>query len=107
MWEELAFKDLKTNGWRWQRSRVREPERAERLWLVMARAYVWVLSLGTQVLETPGQLARLSRVTGNRLSAFKLGLRFLDWWNASAGGRVPPLKLLPDLSSLPEKSVRF
>ena len=38
MWEELGFKDLKSNGWQWQRSRVREPERAERLWLVMALA---------------------------------------------------------------------
>ena len=38
MWEELAFKDLKSNGWQWQRSRVREPERGERLWLVMALA---------------------------------------------------------------------
>ena len=61
MWEELAFKDLKSNGWQWQRSRVREPERAERLWLVMAVAYLWVVSMGTHVLETPSHLAQCLR----------------------------------------------
>ena len=106
MWEELAFKGLKSNGCQWQRSRVREPERAERLWLVMAVAYLWVVSMGTHVLETPSHLARLSRVKGNRLGVFKLGLHFLDRWMGSGGGRIRQLKLIPDPASLTEKSVR-
>jgi hypothetical protein len=38
MWEELAFRDLKSYGWRWEKSRVWNPEHANRLWLVMALA---------------------------------------------------------------------
>ena len=38
MWEELAFRDFKSYGWQWQRSRVWRAERATVRWLVMARA---------------------------------------------------------------------
>jgi hypothetical protein len=48
MWEELAFRDFKSNGWHWHRSRVWDTAHANRLWLVMALAYAWALSLGTQ-----------------------------------------------------------
>ncbi len=75
-------------------SRVREPERAERLWLVMAVAYLWVVSMGTHVLETPSHLARLSRVKGNRLGVFKLGLHSLDRWMGSGGGQIRQLRIL-------------
>ena len=106
MWEELAFKDLKSNGWQWQRSRLRTPERAERLWLVMALAYVWVVSMGSYVLATPRHLAQVSRRKGNRLSVFHLGLRFLDRCLGLVAGRLRPLKLCADPSSITEKSVR-
>lgn len=106
MWEELAFKDLKSNGWQWQRSRLRSPERAERLWLVMALAYLWVVSMGTYVLGQPQHLAQVSRCQKNRLSVFQLGLRFLDRCLGLVAGRLPPLKLNADPNSLTEKSVR-
>lgn len=95
MWEELAFKDLKSNGCQWHQSRLRIPERAERLWLVMALAYAWVVSLGTQVLGKPALLKQLSRGRGNRLSVFKLGLRALDWYlNLVGRKRLSPLKFI-------------
>ena len=49
MWQELAFRDFKSGGFQWQKSRLQDPERANLLWLVMALAYAWILSLGTQV----------------------------------------------------------
>jgi Transposase DDE domain len=81
MWEELAFRDFKSTGWQWQRSHVWAPEAANRLWLVMALAYVWVLSLGTRVLHTPAWYLELTRGRRGRDSVFALGRRWLTrWW---------------------------
>jgi hypothetical protein len=77
MWEELAFRDLKSCGWEWQRSRVWEPEHANRLWLAMALAYVWTLSLGTQVIRHKGLRQELTRGKRWAHSVFRLGLRWL------------------------------
>jgi hypothetical protein len=45
-WIEDGFKHLKRGGWQWQSSRMQDPERASRLWLAMAVATLWVLSVG-------------------------------------------------------------
>jgi hypothetical protein len=45
-WVEGGFKDLKRDGWQWQRTHMRDPERAARLWLVLAVATLWALSVG-------------------------------------------------------------
>ena len=72
----------------------------------MALAYVWVVSMGSYVLATPRHLAQVSRCKGNRLSVFHLGLRFLDRCLGLVAGRLRPLKLCADPSSITEKSVR-
>jgi hypothetical protein len=77
VWEEQAFRDLKSNGFNWQRSRVRQPEHANRLWLIMALAYAWVVSLGTAVLEHAPWWRQVARGTKKRISVFQLGLRWL------------------------------
>jgi hypothetical protein len=77
MWEELAFRDLKSNGWQWHKSRVWNPEHANRLWLVMALAYAWVLSLGTQGARQKEVRSELARGKTRRHSLFTLGLRLL------------------------------
>lgn len=77
MWEEMAFKDFKSSGWQWQRSHVWNPNHANRLWLVMALAYVWMISMGTRVQRTPKLRAAVTRGTQERCSVFQLGLRFL------------------------------
>jgi hypothetical protein len=48
-WIEHGFKLLKSDGWQWQKSRMTDPERAERLWLVLAVATRYVLALGGEV----------------------------------------------------------
>jgi hypothetical protein len=45
-WIECGFKDFKRGGWQWQHSRMQDPQRAERLWLVLAVATLWAVSVG-------------------------------------------------------------
>jgi hypothetical protein len=45
-WIEASFKDTKRGGWQWQQTRMSDPGRASRLWLAMAVAMLWVLSVG-------------------------------------------------------------
>lgn len=78
MWEELAFRDFKSTGWKWHKSRVWDPEHANRLWLVLALAYAWVLSLGTQGDCLREVRPELTRGTQRRRSLFALGLRLLS-----------------------------
>jgi len=45
-WIECGFKDTKRGGWQWQQTKIVEPARAARLWLAIAVATLWVLSVG-------------------------------------------------------------
>ena len=45
-WIEAGFKDIKRGGWAWHQTKMTDPARAERLWLVIAVATLWVLSVG-------------------------------------------------------------
>jgi hypothetical protein len=45
-WIEQGFKHSKRGGWQWQHTRMDDPERAERLWMAMAIATWWLLSVG-------------------------------------------------------------
>jgi hypothetical protein len=86
-WVECGFKDLKRAGWQWQRTRTRDPARAERYWLVLAVATLWVVAVGSAAEDalpssdlaplpaTP--LARRTATghpTGRHLSCFRRGL---------------------------------
>lgn len=69
---EASFRDLKSDGFQWQRSRVWLPSHTERLILVLALAMLWSLAEGTWMLH----LYPLSR-RQQRLSVFRLGLDHL------------------------------
>jgi hypothetical protein len=45
-WIEQGFKITKRGGWQWQRTRMTDPQRAARLWLAVAVATLWLLSVG-------------------------------------------------------------
>jgi hypothetical protein len=47
-WVEVGFKDLKRGGLGWHHSKMQDAGRVERLWLAMAVAMVWMVSLGSQ-----------------------------------------------------------
>jgi len=50
-WCEQGFKCHKRGGWQWQQTRMTDPTRAARLWLALAVATLWVVTLGSE-LET-------------------------------------------------------
>lgn len=45
-WIEQGFKRIKRGGWQWQSTRMTDPARAERLWLAVAIATWWLVSVG-------------------------------------------------------------
>jgi hypothetical protein len=50
-WIEQGFKRIKRGGWQWQYTRMQDPARAERLWLALAVATWWLLSVGGEAEE--------------------------------------------------------
>lgn len=51
-WIEQGFRTIKRGGWQWQRTRITDPKRAQRMWLVIAVATLWLVSVGTEVDES-------------------------------------------------------
>jgi len=47
-WIETSYKDFKRGLWGWHHSKMQAAGRVERLWLAMAVAQVWTVSLGCQ-----------------------------------------------------------
>ncbi len=45
-WIECSYRDVKSDGWQWHKTRLRQPDRAERHWLAMAVALLWMVTLG-------------------------------------------------------------
>ena len=45
-WIEAGFKDLKRGGFRWNYTRITDPKRAERIWLAIAVATLWAVTVG-------------------------------------------------------------
>jgi len=50
-WIEAGFKDTKRGGWHWEQTKMTDPTRVERLWLVIAVATLWVVSVGAEAEE--------------------------------------------------------
>ena len=88
---ECSFRDLKSDGFHWQRSRVWLPAHVERLLLVLALATFWALAQGTKVLH----LYPLTR-RQQRLSVFRLGLDYLFERFHSQHAKGLDLFLAPD-----------
>jgi hypothetical protein len=51
-WIAQGFKITKRGGWHWHRTRMTDPQRAARLWLAVAVATLWLLSVGGMAEET-------------------------------------------------------
>jgi len=47
-WIEQQFKIIKGGGWDWQNTRMEDPQRVERVWLVLAVATLWIVALGAE-----------------------------------------------------------
>ncbi len=48
-WCEQSFKCGKRGGWQWQQTQMHDPARAARLWLAMAVATLWMLTVGSDL----------------------------------------------------------
>ncbi len=86
-WIEGGFKDFKRGGWQWQQTKMTDPRRAARLWLALAVATLWVVSVGGEADATlpvssldalPEAHVARRRTTGRSrprlLSCFRRGL---------------------------------
>lgn len=107
-WIACSYKNLKHDGWRWEQTKMTDPARAERVWLALALATLWVVSTGSAAeaaLPTPArdQLpdTHSARRTARRtrppraLSCFQRGRLLLV--TALCTGRVlPPMQLHPE-----------
>lgn len=107
-WVECGFRDLKRDGWQWQRTRLTDPERAARLWLVLAVATLWMVSVGSMAEDAlpasalatlPATHVARRHATGRpvprALSCFRRGLVAL-LTTLLAGQRLPPARLVPE-----------
>jgi hypothetical protein len=52
-WCEQGFTCTKRGGWQWQMTQMTDPDRAARLWLALARAMVWMVTIGTDLEAGP------------------------------------------------------
>jgi hypothetical protein len=78
-WQEQSFRDLKSGGWKWGDSRIRQPEQVTNLLILLALAYTWMVALGSQAAAAGcvQPLVRRANGTYRRLwSLFKEGLRY-------------------------------
>ena len=107
-WIECSYKDMKRGGWHWEQTKMTNPRRAERLWLAMALATLWVVSVGCHAEATqpaiiltalPETHIARRRATGRRpprsLSCFHRG-RLLLMAAFIHGHELPPMQLLPE-----------
>ncbi len=51
-WQEQSFRDLKSCGWQWQASHIRQPAHMEHLLILLAIAYGWIIALGAHAVFT-------------------------------------------------------
>jgi hypothetical protein len=103
-WIEQGFKVIKGGALHWQHTRMTKPERAERVWLAIAVAVLWLVVIGAEVegaerRETIGEVraaaAREEQVAGRRHRLFVVGLA--EWLAALVSGRpLPAGKLAPE-----------
>ena len=78
VWQEESFRDLKSGGWQWQSSLLRNPKVAERILLPMTLAYAWCICLGIFFMNSDEDTRRpVDYIRKHpKYSIFRKGLRF-------------------------------
>jgi len=99
MWVEAGFKALKTAAFHWERTRMTDPARAERLWLVLSLACLRVARL------TPPAHPDASASSYPRLNLFKHGM--LRQLAALIRAQSLPCFPLPQFELPPPPSLEF
>lgn len=106
-WCEQSFKCIKRGGWQWQQTQMKDEARASRMWLAMAVATLWMVTLGSAVelgrCDNAPDLPDLSAILGVRAAQRPRTLRLfrLGWlWllvQLIEGQELPiPRRLVPE-----------
>ena len=102
-WQEASFRDLKSDGWQWQRSQVWTPAHADIQVLAMTVAYALTLGFGSQAQLDPDLRALVTKGSRPTYSLFRLGLRLWEqhaWRMITVSSYLKfPLAPLADWSS--------
>ena len=99
-WCEQSFKRTKRGGWEWQYTQMTSPARAARLWLALAVATLWMISVGSDLEVGPppecADLPDLRPLLGlpaagkpRRTRLFRLGGGSGFWYAKSPPGLYP------------------
>jgi hypothetical protein len=96
-WIEGGYRLLKGGGWEWQATRMTEPDRAERLWLVLAVATRYVVAIGGEAdeAEFAGATVPEPEPAGRSAparAATRGGRRRPRGWGRAAGARQAPAR---------------
>jgi len=73
---ETLFSDVKGRGFDLDKSRLREPERADRLLLAVSIAYIFIVFWGVEAILT-GDFKKMVRTDRFEHSLFRLGLKYI------------------------------
>jgi hypothetical protein len=119
---EQGFQSTKRAGWQWQRTRLTKPERAARLWLAVAVATLWLLSVGGEAepvmpQSTPPDVTALgpTRPRQRRATCWRIVSVFRRGWSRllvallrqrAAAARVLCARALASRSALAERGGR-
>lgn len=72
MWIEEAFRDLKSHGWDCEDAALDQPQRVERLWILLVVAYAWMLLIGIHLEQLGRTQPRKRRKDGSRVRSISL-----------------------------------
>ena len=108
-WCEQGFKCFKRGGWQWQYTQMSAPDRAARLWLALAVATLWMVSVGGALEVSPpsdaAALPALQPLLGDivatpcrprRLRLLRLGWLGCLVCQITTGGLPMPQRLRPE-----------
>jgi hypothetical protein len=107
-WCEQGFRCTKRGGWQWQHTRTTDPGRAARVWLALAIANLWMVTLGSQLETGPtaeiADLPDLSPILAStlktsrrrRIRLFRLGWLWLLVQLITAQPLPLPRQLVPE-----------
>ena len=76
---ETLFKDFKSEGFNLHKSKMTDPERLNRLIMVCALAYLWLIGMGVTIYTKKSWLKRVYKVQKDTLNLFTHGKRLYKY----------------------------
>ncbi len=101
-WIEQGFKVLKSGGWNWEKTRITDPQRAARQWVVLAVATLWLIEVGglSEFETRPETVPPLPKPRVRHARLFRVGLGVI--LASLLRGRLPEGRFEPEPWPVPE-----